>query len=238
MRRNDVRPYMTYTIILANVLVFIWELTLGAGVNQMFFNLAANACQITTQWFLPTTWISMLWTTFLHGGWAHLIGNMIFLALFGPSVEEYLGKWRFLSFYLLAGFAAAITHAIVSVMSQNFACVIPGLSAGYIPLIGASGAISGMMGAFILLHPGVKIKALIPLIGPIGPVVTLPAYLVLGYFFLMDLFNGWLSITNVVGVRSQVAFWAHIGGFVFGALGIFIATTFMPAPPQRIVEED
>jgi membrane associated rhomboid family serine protease len=239
MRRTEVRPYVTYGLILMNVLVFIWQLMQGSQMNQIFLDIAANACQVTTQWFHPRTWIDMLRTTFLHGSIAHIVGNMMFLALFGPAVEEYLGRLRFLSFYTLAGFAAAITHAFVRGAANPGMCSIgigmPG--SGFVPLIGASGAIAGMMGAFLLLHPGVKIKAIIPIIGPIGPVVTLPAFFFLGYFFLMDLINGIGAITNVRGVTSQVAFWAHIGGFVFGAAGIFIATMWKPAPPQNIVED-
>ncbi len=239
LRRNEIRPYMTYAIIAVNVLVFLWELSLGSRVNQMFIEIAVNACQVTTQIWNPKTWFDMFRTSFLHGSYAHLFGNMLFLALFGPSVEEYLGRWRFLGFYTIAGFSAAFTHAVVKGAATGGAmCAIPMLSEGYIPLIGASGAIAGVMGAFMLLHPGVRIKAFVPLIGPFGPVVALPSFVVLGYFFLIDLVNGLTAITNVPGVRSQVAFWAHIGGFIFGAIAIFIATTLWnPAPPQNIVEE-
>jgi len=239
MRRNEIRPYMTYAIIAVNVLVFIWELSLGTRINQMFFDIAANACQVTSQLWSPRTWIDMFRTSYLHGSVAHLVGNMLFLALFGPSVEEYLGKWRFFSFYTFAGFAAAFTHAVVSRSAGGFSCLIPGFgNPGFIPLIGASGAIAGMMGAFLLLHPGVKIQAIVPLIGPFGPRITLPAFVFLVYYFLLDFVNGLGAITNVPGVRSQVAFWAHIGGFIFGAVGIFIATMWKPAPPQNIIEDD
>jgi membrane associated rhomboid family serine protease len=239
MRRTEVRPYMTYAIIGVNVFIFMWQVFLPRPIlNQMFFDMAVNACQITTQWWNPKTWLDMLRTTFLHGSYAHIAGNMIFLALFGPSVEEYFGRWRFLGFYLLGGFAAALTHGVVQGASSSLMCHVPlPIGPGFVPLIGASGAISAVMGAFILLHPGVKVRTLIPLIGPIGPAVNLPALVLLGYFFLIDFINGIMSITDMIGVSRQVAFWAHIGGFIFGAITIFLAIMWKPAPPQNIIED-
>lgn len=238
LRRTDVRPYMTYLLLAINIGVFLWELSLPtAALNAMFFEFAANSCQITTGFFAPRTWLDMLRTMFLHGSYLHLAGNMMFLVLFAPSMEEYFGARRFLLFYLLGGFAAAITHALVKAATVNLGCELPMMGEGFVPLIGASGAIAALMGGFILMHPGVKVQTFVPLIGPFGPVVKLPAFVLLGYIFVIDIINGFTSITSVSGVSSQVAHWAHIGGFIFGGVTIFIATMWKPAPPQNIIED-
>lgn len=240
LRRTEVRPYVTYTLILINVLVFVWELIIPrTQLNQMFFQLAVNACQITTQFWHPQTWIDMIRTMFLHGGPAHLFGNMLFLVLFGPSVEEYFGKWRFFAFYLIGGFAAAFTHAIVKAATSYLGCDLPlGMGSGFIPLIGASGAISAVMGGFILLHPGAKVRTLVPIFGPFGWTMNLPSLVILGLFFVIDLFNGILSVTAQPGVAGQVAVWAHVGGFITGAVMIFIATMWKPAPDQNLTHDE
>jgi uncharacterized protein len=245
MRRTEVRPYATYSILAICVGVFLWELTIpDAKLFATFTDIAITSCQLTLQWFSPKTWLDILRSMFLHGGWSHLIGNMLFLVIFGPAVEEYFGHRRFVAFYILAGVAAAISQIIVNAATRDLMCaVLPPVNptlfnpptAGWIPMIGASGAISGLIAGFLLLHPGVKVRAMIPLFRGIGPVVDVPSWIAIGIWISLQLISGFAALAP--GFRSGVAFWAHIGGFIFGAAAVFIATTFVPAPPQRIIED-
>jgi membrane associated rhomboid family serine protease len=150
------------------------------------------------------TWLTPLTSMFLHGGWLHLIGNMWFLWLFGNNVEDSMGRAPFVLFYLLSGLGAAATQILLSPTSA-------------IPMVGASGAISGVMGAYVILYPTVQVHMLIVLVVFITRIVV-PAYLMLGYWFLLQLVQGAAS----VGSNGGVAFWAHVGGFITGALLIFV----------------
>jgi membrane associated rhomboid family serine protease len=136
---------------------------------------------------------------FLHGGWFHLIGNMWFLWLFGNNVEDSMGHVRYLVFYLLCGVAAAATQTAVS-------------PASIVPMVGASGAISGVMGAYVVLYPRVRVHMLVVLFVFITRIVV-PAYVMLGYWFLLQLLGG-----SMAQGEGGVAFWAHVGGFVAGAV--------------------
>lgn len=147
------------------------------------------------------TWYTPLTSMFLHGGWFHLIGNLWFLWLFGNNVEDSMGHARYLVFYLVCGLAAAATQTFFEPSSA-------------IPMVGASGAISGVMGAYVVLYPRVRIHTLIVLI-IFFTRVTLPAWVMLGYWFALQLFSGAMSYG---GDKGGVAFWAHIGGFLAGAL--------------------
>ena len=143
---------------------------------------------------------------FLHGGFMHLIGNMLYLWIFGNNIEDAMGHGRFVVFYLLAGLLASMAHLLTDVTSE-------------IPTIGASGAISGILGAYILLYPRARVQVLIPL-GFFWPVVYVPAGIVLGFYFVLQLFQGTLSWGQGGG---GVAWFAHIGGFLAGLLlvGLF-----------------
>ena len=142
----------------------------------------------------------LLTSMFLHGGWMHLIGNMWFLWIFGNNVEDSMGRLRFIVFYLLTGLAAALGQVITSPDS-------------IIPMVGASGAISGVMGAYLVLYPRVKVYALVPIFIFITS-IALPAWAMLGYWFFLQLVSGLFSSGDMGGV----AFWAHIGGFVAGVV--------------------
>jgi membrane associated rhomboid family serine protease len=153
---------------------------------------------------------------FFHGGWAHLIGNMVFLWLFGSQVEGYFGRKTFLFFYFAAGFAASLVHWLFN-------------SGWCVPAIGASGAISGVLAAFFLLYPGVKVKTYIIFFRFIGATFDIPALYLLGYWFIVQMIAGIASLgENAVG--GGIAFWAHIGGFVAGLVLTFVALMFKPAP--------
>jgi membrane associated rhomboid family serine protease len=137
---------------------------------------------------------------FMHGGWFHLIGNMWFLWVFGNNVEDSMGHLRYLGFYILCGFAAAAAQTLVNPSSA-------------LPMVGASGAISGVMGAYVVLYPKVRVHMLV-ILGIFITRIVVPAYLMLGYWFLLQLIGGGLASEEGGGV----AFWAHAGGFVAGAL--------------------
>jgi rhomboid family protein len=143
-------------------------------------------------------WFTPLSSMFLHGGWLHLIGNMWFLWVFGNNVEDSMGHARYLAFYLLCGLAAAATQTFVSPES-------------IVPMVGASGAISGVMGAYVILYPRVRVHMLVFLFIFVTRIVV-PAYLMLGYWFLLQLLGG-----SAAQGEGGVAFWAHVGGFVAGA---------------------
>jgi membrane associated rhomboid family serine protease len=170
---------------------------LGRLPEGTSFPLSRELTCVITDRHLFTPLTSM----FLHGGWLHLIGNMWFLWLFGNNVEDSMGRIRYLVFYLLSGLAAAATQTF---MSPNSA----------IPMVGASGAISGVMGAYIVLYPRVRVHLLI-FLGFFITRAAVPAYLMLGYWFLLQLLGGLPSLGQESG---GVAFWAHAGGFVAGAV--------------------
>lgn len=153
---------------------------------------------------------------FMHGGWFHLLGNMLFLWVFGDNVEDSMGHGRFAVFYLLGGLAAATLQMAISPNSA-------------VPMVGASGAISGVLGAYVILYPRVRVRVLI-FLGIFITTIVVPAYLMLGYWFLLQLLGG---LPALAGGQSGggVAFWAHIGGFVSGAL--LIAVFKDPARVER-----
>jgi membrane associated rhomboid family serine protease len=159
------------------------------------------ACVVDPQY----EWYTPLSSMFLHGGWFHLIGNMWFLWLFGNNVEDSMGHYRYLVFYLLSGLAAAAAQTFVNPNSA-------------IPMVGASGAISGVMGAYIVLYPRVRVHMLIVL-GIFITRIAVPAFLMLGYWFLLQLLGGLPSLGDETG---GVAFWAHAGGFLAGAILILV----------------
>ncbi len=159
-----------------------------------------TACQIGSEAAYYTMFTSM----FMHGGWLHLIGNMWFLWIFGNNVEDAMGHVRFALFYLLCGLGAT---ALQLALTQDAA----------IPMVGASGAIGGVMGAYVLLYPRVQVHLLI-VFGFFVTTVAVPAILMLGYWFLLQLFGGFASVAG----QGGVAFWAHVGGFVAGVVLIFV----------------
>jgi membrane associated rhomboid family serine protease len=168
--------------------------------------------------------LNVLTSMFLHGSWMHLIGNMWFFWLFGNNIEDSMGHLRFIVFYLLCGLAAALLQVFITPTS-------------IIPMVGASGAISGIMGAYLILYPRVKVYAILPLFF-FWPTVALPAWAMLGYWMLAQFFGGLQSLTSQGG---GVAFWAHVGGFVAGVvlIRIFARKDYIEAHqghwrPQRV----
>lgn len=207
LRRHSVALF-NGLLILLNIAVFFYELSLPAQQGQaLVFAFGLTPAQVQLLFGSPgitlgQAFLPMLTSMFLHGGWMHLLGNMLFLWVFGGSVEEEFGHFQYLVFYLFSGVGAAIVHTIFNWGSR-------------IPTVGASGAISGVMGAFIVLFPRARVTTLIPALF-LFFTVQIPAFLMMGYWFLIQVFSGVASL----GVSNQggVAWWAHVGGFLLGAL--------------------
>jgi membrane associated rhomboid family serine protease len=212
-------PYTTYAIVALNFAA--WALvqdfgqsqalaqslcTLGLVPGELLHTVAAGTqVQVGEHAFCVLTpdsnWLSLLSHMFLHGGWMHLLGNMWFLWVFGNNVEDSMGHGRFAVFYLLCGLAAAAAQMIAEPNSG-------------LPMVGASGAIGGVMGAYVWLYPRVNVHMLLWL-GIFVTTIAIPAYWMLGYWFLVQVLGG---VSSLGGQGGGVAFWAHIGGFVVGAL--------------------
>jgi membrane associated rhomboid family serine protease len=194
-------PLVTWTIILLNAVVFYVELSLPPQELQSFLTLVGMVpARLRVD---SSAWFTLVTCMFLHGGWMHFIGNMSSLYLFGDNVEDRMGPIRYLLFYLLCGIAAGLTHFAANPDSP-------------LPSIGASGAISGVFGAYFLLFPRARVLTLVLLI--FVPVfVEIPAVFYLGVWFLMQLFSGTLAVIST-DYYTGVAWWAHIGGFVAGMI--------------------
>ncbi|MEO7985868.1 MAG: rhomboid family intramembrane serine protease [Gemmatimonadales bacterium] len=211
------------TIVLITLNVVAWILVQGAGSEP---GLSRSVCELglipgellgrvaegTTLRLSPVStcllgiernWYTPITSMFMHGGWLHLLGNMWFLWLFGNNIEDSMGRVPYLIFYLLCGLAAAATQTFISPSS-------------IIPMVGASGAISGVMGAYVILYPRVRVHMVVILVVFITR-IAVPAYLMLGYWFLLQLLGG-----SVATAEGGVAFWAHVGGFLAGAVLISI----------------
>jgi len=217
------RAYMTFGIIIINVLFALVELLVfarGEGSVISFFNSYALASCLIGQEPVLITLQKGIMTMFLHGSVMHLLGNMMFLWVFGPRVEEFFGHKRFLAFYLIVGLLASVAH----VLFGGIVCHI-GMSFGADIMIGASGAIAGVMGAFLFLYPAAKVRTIV-----IFRVFSVPAFVYLIFWVGMDIFNVMKpAITNV-------AHWAHIGGFFAGVALMFVVTMFVPAPAGNPLE--
>jgi rhomboid family protein len=202
-------PVVTWVLIGINVWVFLYELLLGPELEAFvqtwgfvparYFLLAELDSSNWVARYLP-----VLTSMFLHGGPAHLVGNMVYLWIFGDNVEDRLGHFRYLAFYLLAGIGAALAHAYLH----------PG---SVVPTVGASGAISGVLGGYLVLFPHARVLTLIPLVFIFFHVVELPAVLYLGVWFLMQLVSGALGMA-LADEAGGVAWWAHVGGFLVGVV--------------------
>ncbi|MDQ3555950.1 MAG: rhomboid family intramembrane serine protease, partial [Gemmatimonadota bacterium] len=201
---TEITPFVTALLLGANLAV--WLLVQGGGEqNALIASVAAFGtvpCEVTLACAREGLgWEAVFTSMFMHGSWEHLLGNVLFLWVFGNNIEDSMGHSRFLLFYLICGAAAGAAHIVFE----------PGSS---IPAVGASGAISGIMGAYIVLYPRVKVRTWIP---PIF-FVRLSALFVLGYWFVIQLAMGLVSFGAEVGEQGGVAVWAHVGGFLAGLL--------------------
>ena len=200
-------PIVNVFIIGLNIIAFLWELLQGPHLKEIFYlygivPLRYSSPELAAQFTGFQQYFPFLTSMFLHGGFLHIIMNMWFLYIFGDNIEDRLGPIRYLAFYLFCGVAAGLVHLVTNWNSN-------------IPTIGASGAISGVMGAYLLLYPRSKILTLIPIFFFLQ-FIEIPAFIFLVFWLFMQLFSASFTPTNVGGI----AFWAHIGGFVVGLIFI------------------
>lgn len=200
-------PLINVTIIVINILVFIYEVSLGPHINIFIYEYGAIPAYIVQGQNLQTLFTSM----FLHGGFLHLGGNMLYLWIFGDNIEGYLGHFQYILFYLICGLLAAVTHILLSGFSE-------------VPMVGASGAISGILGAYLIKYPRARVLVLIPIFWFLE-IRKVSALFVLGFWFVIQLFSG---ITSIGVQGGGVAFWAHVGGFIAGVILI----NFFPRKPR------
>jgi membrane associated rhomboid family serine protease len=195
-------PYITVTIIVLNALAWLFEVAMPRDVLPLFLQTYGV---VPADFHVATLFTSM----FLHGSWMHVIGNMWYLWIFGDNVEDRVGHGRFIFFYLLCGVAAAIGQIVMDPQSR-------------LPTVGASGAIAGVMGAYFVLYPRSRVLTLIPLF-IFWEVIELPATVLLGFWFIIQLFSaGAVAVTASTHGSGGVAFAAHVVGFLFGVGGVFV----------------
>ncbi len=232
---RDLTPYVVFGLIAVNALVWLLQLSLGDtftnGYATVPFEITHGQDLIGPQTIavggqsitIPEApgpspiYLTLLTSMFMHGGWMHILGNMLYLWIFGDNVEDRVGHGRFIVFYLLCGVAAALAQTMIDPQSE-------------IPMVGASGAIAGVLGAYLIMFPHSRVLTLIPLF-IIWEVVEVPAVIVLGLWFVIQLFSGVGSLATM-HQGGGVAFWAHIAGFITGMALIFV----FKRPERQTVE--
>jgi membrane associated rhomboid family serine protease len=207
-------PFVTVLIIGLNVLVFVYQLILPDDALERFVLTAGMVPYQVTQGSPLSAARSLLTSAFLHGGWAHIMGNMLYLWIFGDNVEEHFGTFIYAAFYLLAGMGAGLAQVAANPAST-------------IPTIGASGAVAGVLGAYLVLFPRTRIRTLVFMFRFMR-LVELPALVVLGFWFVLQLFNGVAAVGSAAS--GGVAWFAHIGGFLLGLLAGLILKQKQRAP--------
>lgn len=195
-------PVVNYVLILVNVAVFIYQFVNASQMEAIVSRYAMIPANITTA-FTVENLRPVITSMFMHAGWVHLLANMLYLWIFGDNIEDRLGHFGYLNFYLAGGFAAAALHVLINPLST-------------VPTVGASGAIAAVLGAYLVLYPKARIYTFIP-IGFWAQLRLVPAAVVLGLWFVLQLFSGFATLGGGSDVGGT-AFWAHIGGFVFGVL--------------------
>ncbi len=209
-----ITPHVNHALIFTHVIVFAAQIITGQNAEQYIRALGFTPARF----FHPFSFgdgvlevaITLVSSLFIHGGWLHLGGNLLYLWIFGDNVEEKLGHGKYLLFFIACGAAGSLTHAFLYPLSE-------------IPSIGASGSIAGILGAYLVLYPHARIVTFFPLI-VYWALAELPAIVLLPIWFAMQFLNGWLSLAAAQGVQevAGVAWWAHIGGFLFGvAVGLW-----------------
>jgi membrane associated rhomboid family serine protease len=213
---NPIRsvPFVTYLLIAINVVVFIYEVSLGNNTDQFIASCAFIPAELATGRDLPPAncvqppYLTILTSMFMHGGFLHIAGNMLYLWIFGNNVEDAMGSLKYLIFYLICGIAAALAQTFVTLTFTPNQADIPNL--------GASGAIAGVLAGYLVLFPGARVKTLVTL-GFFWSIARVPAIIILGLWFVLQFVQG---VGSVGGGEATggVAVWAHIGGFVAGLL--------------------
>jgi len=217
-------PLVTVLLILTNIAVFLYELGLtGRQLDVFVQSVGTIPAEILTGRDLPPpapgpVYVTLLTAMFVHGGFLHIASNMLYLWVFGDNVEDAFGHVAFMLFYLASGVAAGLTHVFVNAGST-------------IPSVGASGAVAGVLGAYLLFFPHAQVRTLL-FLGPFITVTRISALLLIGFWFVTQLLSGLASLEIATEQTSGVAFWAHIGGFV---AGLVLALVFRPKQPSRHV---
>jgi membrane associated rhomboid family serine protease len=230
---TSIFPMLTIGLIAINVMIFLYQLSLGPnGQERLVYQFGSipavlfGSQRLAESLAVIPPFASLFTSMFLHGGFMHLLGNMLYLWIFGNNIEEAMGRFRFILFYLATGVAAGYAHALVNPASP-------------VPSIGASGAISGVLGAYILLYPRARVLTLI-FLGFFVRLMYIPAWIVLGFWFFLQLLSGSVGSQSNAG---GIAFWAHIGGFLAGMVlvGLFkrreIHFFNPPVPHDRMITE-
>jgi len=192
---TSITPLLTWLLIGLNIGVFIWEVTDGV---EHFNTIVASYGLIPASVLNKGEYLTLITSIFLHGGWLHLVGNMLYLYIFGDNVEDMCGHLHYLLFYLICGISASAAHIFAEPGSE-------------IPAVGASGAISGVLGAYVVLFPKVRIKTAVTL-GWFIHFVSIPAYILVGTWFIYQF------LLATLGLEVGVAYWAHVGGFIAGVV--------------------
>ena len=216
-------PVATLVLIAVNVAVFVFQLTLpryGLTVEGFFLRAGLVPYEVVNRVDIPPDGLVPVWATvftsmFIHGGWLHIIFNMLYLWIFGNNVEDRMGRARFVAFYLLCGVAAAAAQVVVRPDSL-------------VPMIGASGAVSGVLGAYILLFPRAQVLTVITLV-IFFPIVMVPAWVLLLAWFALNL----LQAATTIGAETGVAYFAHVGGFAAGLVLVWLFARRRPRPGGR-----
>jgi membrane associated rhomboid family serine protease len=211
-------PFVTVLLIAINVIAFLYQVSLDAGgtsteraATAFVFEFGAVPCRITGSCPAadsPPPLVTVFTSMFLHGGFLHIAGNMLYLWIFGDNVEDVLGHARFLGFYLLSGVGAAVAQVMANPQS-------------HVPMVGASGAISGVLGAYLVLFPRARVLTLLTF-GFFFRFIYIPALIVLGLWIVMQLAMGFLAYGSATGEQGGVAWFAHVGGFVAGVILLFL----------------
>ncbi|MDH6058706.1 rhomboid family intramembrane serine protease [Umezakia ovalisporum] len=201
-----VTPYLTYGLIGLNIVVFVHEVSLSSEQVEQFFRMYALIPTELTNGF-ASEWTTLFTSQFLHGGWWHLVSNMVFLWVFGNNIEDRMGHLKYLIFYLACGALAALCQWFISMDSA-------------IPSLGASGAIAGVLGAYVIRFPQSRVLTLV-FLGFLVTTIRIPAIILIGIFVVQNVISGLASLqaaANMTVETGGVAYWAHIGGFVFGMI--------------------
>ena len=217
-------PLVNYLLIGLCIGAFLWQL--GQNERAILYGYGMIPAELFGLWHPPRAyqvvpaWATLVTSMFLHGGWFHLIGNMLFLWIFGNNIEEVLGRGRYLFFYLCCGIVAALTQAFSSY-------------GAHVPMVGASGAIAGVLGAYLLLYPNANVHVFVWIV-IFFRIVNVPAWILLGLWFAIQLVSGLARAAGTPGV----AFWAHVGGFVSGVILITLlrptGVTLVQPPRSRV----
>ncbi|MCO5177697.1 MAG: rhomboid family intramembrane serine protease [Thermomicrobiales bacterium] len=216
-------PVVVYAIIVLNVVVFLYELSLqaqgGDSLGRFIYSWGAIPLELAHMEDFPPSISLPIWATgfssmFIHGGWLHIIGNMLFLWVFGDNVEDALGHARFIIFYLICGIGAVALQVLVDTSSTQ-------------PMVGASGAISGVLAAYLVLFPHGRVRVLIWL-GIFVTVISLPALIVIGFWIVLQFISGFASVGPDTAQAGGVAYFAHIGGFITGLVAIWLFRNHRP----------